>query len=76
MMGKRLIRILSSSISSQLPSLLNTELNLILKNGAVLHGRVRRYTEREIFLEDMVTRLHTIRLADLEEIVLDQASPY
>ena len=75
-MGKRLIRILSSSIFSQLPNLLNTELNLILKNRVTLHGRIRSYTDREIFLEDMVARLHTIRLTDLEEIVLDQVSPY
>ena len=75
-MGKRLIRILSSSIASQLPDLLNKELNLILKNRVALHGKIRRYTDSEIFLEDMVARWHTIHLVDLEEIVFDQASPY
>jgi hypothetical protein len=49
---------------------------MILKNGITLHGRIRKYTDTDIFLEDMIARRHTIRLTDVEEIVLDQESPY
>jgi small nuclear ribonucleoprotein (snRNP)-like protein len=75
-MGKRLIRIFRADLLRQLPGLLDTELNMILKNGVTLHGRISGFDPSSLVLEDVLQRKHTIRLADVEEIVLDQVNPY
>jgi sRNA-binding regulator protein Hfq len=73
-MGKRLIRIFQNQIAQQLPVLVGEELNVILKNGVTLHGRINRFDSSTLLLKDLLGRPHTIRLADVEEVVLDKVS--
>jgi hypothetical protein len=73
-MGKRLIRIFQTQILQQLPVLLGQELNVILKNGVTLHGRIDRFDLSTLLLKDLLGRPRTIRLVDIEEVVLDKVS--
>ena len=73
-MGKRLIRIFQADLIRQLPVLQGTELNMILKNGVTLHGKILGYNSSLLVLQDLLQRKHSIQLADVEEVVLDQIS--
>lgn len=75
-MGKRLIRIFQNQIAQQLPGLVGEEMNVILKNGVTLHGRIYRFDSSTLFLKDLLGRPHTIRLSDMEELVLDKVASY
>ncbi len=75
-MGKRIIRISHPIALSQLSALPAIELNMILKNGVTLHGIILSYHASALVLKDSIQRKHTVKLIDIEEIVLDKASPY
>jgi sRNA-binding regulator protein Hfq len=73
-MGKRLIRIFQADLIRKLPALQGTELNMILKNGVTLHGKISGFDSSFLVLKDQLQGIHNINLADVEEVVLDQAS--
>jgi sRNA-binding regulator protein Hfq len=70
-MGKRQIRIFEEQIIEKLPTFLQREMNLILKNGVTLHGKIETFDNTKIKFKDSIHRKHFIPLMDIEEIVLD-----
>lgn len=73
-MGKRLVRIFEAEIPSQIPSLLNLELNLILKNNLTLHGKIIQLKNTEILFQDMLYKKHKIMVSSVSEIIFDKVS--
>lgn len=70
-MGKRQIRIFENEFSEKLSSLLNQELNLVLKNNVTLHGKILNISEQKILLKDAILRKHIIEIKQIAEIVVD-----
>lgn len=70
-MSKRLIRIASKNITTELSNLAGLELNAILKTGNTYFGKLVSVTNE--YLTMMDTRQHTHKLAiqDLFEVVYD-----
>jgi hypothetical protein len=75
-MGKRQIRIFARDLSSKLSSVINREVNILLKNGAVFHGIIKQQTISGIHLEDMFGHKHTIETNNVDEIILDIPALY
>ncbi|WP_159466604.1 hypothetical protein [Dyadobacter sp. 3J3] len=71
-MSKRLIRIASKNIASELTNLAGLNLNAILQTGNTYFGKLISVTNEHLTILD--TRQHTHRLAirDLFEVVYDQ----
>ena len=75
-MGKRLIRIFDSEITEKIQSLVDIEINLILKNDVTLHGKITQADKLNIQFKDSIRRIHKIKLTEIAEIVLEKEADY
>ncbi len=75
-MGKRQIRIFSDQIPEKITSLLDVEINMILKNDVTLHGKILESQAKQILFRDSIRRKHRIKLEEIAEIIVDQPSQY
>lgn len=75
-MGKRQVRLSSEHLATKLPSLLNQELNMILKNDVTLHGKILRIQSDMVIFKDSILRKHQIPFHSIAEIIIDKQSNY
>lgn len=73
-MGKRQIRIFEEEFRQNLPTLLQIEINIILKNDITLHGKIIHQDSSKILFRDSINRTHHLLIDDITEIILDQES--
>ena len=73
-MSKRLLRIFPPTLLASLPTLLNQKLNVVLFNGHSVFGRLASFSVLDLQLSDLRNHTHEIKLADIEEIILDRQS--
>lgn len=70
-MSKRLIRIASQNIASELTNLAGLELNAILRTGNTYFGKLISVTAEHLTMLDTRQHLHKLSIQDLFEIVYD-----
>lgn len=75
-MGKRLVRIFSKEISSHIPSLLNTDLHLVLKNNTTLYGVLKSFENNVLKVEGGLREKHQVKLEEVVEIIYDKEAAY
>jgi hypothetical protein len=75
-MGKRLFRVFAKEIPARINTLLGIDLNLVLVNKSTIHGKILRCTNSEAVVEDFMQKKHTIRVADIIEIIYDKESSF
>ncbi|MCU0447462.1 MAG: hypothetical protein MUE85_21400 [Microscillaceae bacterium] len=75
-MGKRQIRVFERELSEKIPSLLNIELNIVLKNDTTLRGKIIKHQNQKILFKDTILRLHSLKIIDIAEIIWDKTSDY
>jgi hypothetical protein len=75
-MGKRQIRVFENELSEKMPSLLNIELNIVLKNDTTLRGKILKHQNQKIQFKDTISRLHSLKTIDIAEIILDKTTDY
>ena len=71
-MGKTLEIIPASKLREKLPQLLNTEMDVIFKNGTVIHGNIVKIEGDTIRFKDKIFNKHVFSFSELEEVVLDK----
>ncbi len=75
-MGKRLVRIFNKDISAKISTIIDKEVNLVLKNNTTLHGIITN-SENNIFkIKDMLNKKHVVTLDDIVEIIYDREAAY
>ncbi len=70
-MSKRLIRIASKNITSELSDLPGLELNAILRSGNTYFGKLISITNEYLTLLDTREHIHKLAIQDLFEVVYD-----
>lgn len=75
-MGKRLLRIRTPDVPERLPALVSRELDLVLGNGRTLHGRLLEAADGRVVVRDNIGHLHSLAVADIEEVIADQTAPF
>lgn len=75
-MGKRLIRVFQKDIPSRMNSLLNLELDLVLKNNKTIHGQLKKIENNQLLLEGRLKEKHTIKLEEIIEIIYDKEAAF
>ncbi|GLU51578.1 hypothetical protein [Dyadobacter frigoris] len=70
-MSKRLIRIASKNIASELTNLSGLELNAILRTGNTYFGKLMSVTNEHLTLQDTRQHTHKLAIQDLFEVVYD-----
>ena len=76
-MGKRQRRFFfQKDIEQEMPLLLGHTLQVILRQGQVLTGKLQRMEHGVLFLQYGRHHLHHLPLTDVEEVVLDLVSEY
>lgn len=75
-MSKRLIRIFAPALGASLPNLINQEVNVVQRNGQTVFGIMESFTNKLLIVKDLRSHSHEIKLADVDEIILDyQGTP-
>lgn len=75
-MGKRQQRFYGEDIQKQLPELLNLELNVVLKNGRSVHGKIINFDQNFFSIKDMFNKKHQISVKEILEIITDKTTAY
>ncbi|MFC5407954.1 hypothetical protein ACFPMF_01445 [Larkinella bovis] len=80
-MGKRLIRIrttdlFNNRITDPDHRLINSELNVVFRDGRTLHGRLTGVQGTELSVRDNRGHSHTVPLHTVDEIILDEKAPF
>ncbi|MBE9464329.1 hypothetical protein ACFP1I_05935 [Dyadobacter subterraneus] len=70
-MSKRLIRIASKNIASELTSLAGQELNAILQSGKTYSGKLISVSNEYLTMYDTRQHTHKLAIQDLFEVVYD-----
>ena len=71
-MSKRLIRIASKNIVSELTNLSGLELNAILRTGNTYFGKLISVTTDHLTLLDTRQHIHKLAIPELFEIIYDR----
>ena len=69
-MAKRLLRISPSDFPEKLPALLHAELNVVGRQGWVLHGYLSHYHSDTIQLRNSLGKERLVLLSEVAEVVL------
>ncbi|GAA4315438.1 hypothetical protein [Nibribacter koreensis] len=76
-MGKRQRRFFfQKDIEHEMPLLVGHIVQVILRHGQVLTGRLQRMEQGVLFLQDGRHHVHHLPLLDVEEVVLDLVAEY
>ena len=75
-MGKRLIRINASQLTSDTALFLGKQGSIVLKNGSVFAGVFLNYETPILLVQDFGHKNHFFNLEDINELVLDQIATY
>lgn len=70
-MGKRQLRIFQRQLASQVPALIGIDLNIILKNGITIHGKILSFEDSTLIVADAFEKKHAIKIETIEEVILD-----
>lgn len=70
-MSKRLIRISSKNITSELTNLAGLELNAVLRTGNTYFGKLISVTNEYLTMLDTRHHTHKLAIQDLFEVVYD-----
>jgi hypothetical protein len=75
-MGKRLVRIFNKDITANFNTIIDKEVNVIMKNNSTLHGIITK-SENNIFkIKDMLNNKHEVTLDDIVEIIYDREAAF
>ncbi|ABG60254.1 hypothetical protein [Cytophaga hutchinsonii] len=75
-MGKRLQRIGISDIRANMQHLIDTDVHLVLKDGATYYGIITAWKNDSFEFKDFRNSKHHFLLADVFEIVVDKLAAY
>jgi len=75
-MGKRLIRIFQKEIPSQVNTLLNLELHLVLRNNKTIFGLLKKFENNILTVEGGLKEKHSVKLEEILEIVYDKEASF
>ena len=75
-MGKRLRRIDKSAIPTNKEQLVNTELHIVLKDGAAYYGKINAWEKDSFTFNDLRNHKHHFLLTDVSEIIIDTLAAY
>lgn len=75
-MSKRLFRVFPADFVLKLSDLTDADLHVVRRDGVTLHGRLLSYDATSLQMQDHLRHRHTVRLADVEEIVTDKVAPW
>ena len=70
-MSKRLIRIQGADAFNKLTGLVNTEINVVLKDGTTYFGKLQTISQDTVIIRDTREHIHTLPLGTIHEIVMD-----
>lgn len=73
-MGKKLIRYREGTFQGKMESLLLLEVDIVMKNGAVMHGYVDSKTDNSLTLKNKMLNKSIILFADIQEIIIDKVA--
>ncbi|MCP4522100.1 MAG: hypothetical protein GY827_10490 [Cytophagales bacterium] len=72
-MGKILIRIYPEEFASKAPTLIDKSIDVVCKNGTVIHGLLVSCENESLTLRNNhYRRKHTANFSEISEIVIDQ----
>lgn len=75
-MGKRQLRIFRTDLANHQATLPGREANILLTDQTTLHGYILKLDEDWLFMRDMRRREHKIKVAEVEEIMLDRETTF
>ncbi len=75
-MGKRLQRIGNSELHANIQHLIDTDVHLVLKNGAAYHGIISAWENESLEFKDFRNSKHHFLVTDVFEIVVDKLAAY
>ncbi len=75
-MGKRLIRINVTQLTTDTALFLGKQGSIVLKNGSVFVGIFLKYEQSILQLQDFGHQIHFFNLDEINELVLDQIATY
>jgi hypothetical protein len=75
-MGKRQKRFYGYKIKENILTLLNIELNLILKSKVTFHGKIIEIEDNQIIFIDGLKRKCSFLIDDIEELIVDFKSNF
>ena len=70
-MGKRLTRIVQSTLATRTAELLNRDINVILKSNQTFFGRCQKIENNLLFLQDQRMHRHTFAFTQIDTVVYD-----
>lgn len=75
-MGKRLIRIFQNDIPAKINTLLNVEINLVLRNNKTIHGVLKKIDKDLLTLDGVMHEKHSVKVEEITEIIYDKEASY
>ena len=75
-MGKRQTRIFSKDLVNKYSSIAGLEVNIVLRNKTVLHGRPVQIEQQTLIIKDLRSKTHKLQLSEIEEIIIDKETIY
>jgi small nuclear ribonucleoprotein (snRNP)-like protein len=75
-MGKRLIRIFQKDIPARINTLLNLEINLVLRNNKTIHGVLKKVDNDLLTMDGVMHEKHTVKVEEITEIIYDKEAAY
>lgn len=70
-MGKRQVRIFQKNLAQLSPELIGREVQVILSDNRVFHGRLNEFSGVSLCIIDYRQRLHTFQSDAIQELVYD-----
>ena len=74
-MGKRQTRIFTKELK-KFPSIVGLEVNVLLRNNTVFHGKLLQIDQQTLTLKDLRLKKHVLLLIEVEEIMIDKEAMY
>jgi ribosome maturation factor RimP len=74
-MGKRQTRIFTKELK-EFPSIVGLEVNVLLRNNTVFHGKLLQIDQQTLTLKDLRLKKHVLLLIEVEEIMIDKEAMY
>lgn len=75
-MGKRLQRIGNSDIPAYREQLVNSDVHIVLKDGAAYYGIIKGWEYESVKFKDLRNHTHHFLVTDIFEIVIDTLAAY
>lgn len=75
-MGKRQTRIFSKDLVNKFSSFAGLEVNIVLKNKTVLHGKPLQIDQQALIINNLRSKKHKLLLSEIEEIIVDKETMY